>query len=981
MAYNALYLAGTCWNNPLWSLGDWSQFAAPGVRIRTAFFDQYQNRVNISSYGFMGYWWPLFLDYNEAKEADDPSVRNTTTKEAVTLLFREFDYTEDRPGLNGETVGLVKFYMPLDKAIEHVLSPASETHRFCSTIGWAGDGMFGCVAPGDDNWPDACNGQPIIPEEAHLYPCTHMFFKPDGNPWTRPLAQMLDYVPPIPGIDPHYPEGFGQTLIQEIVDSTGGKFRPQFRIGQDPGKLPPIPPRGFAGPGGLKGHLYDPNYNYTFLKQDTQFARRWPVGLEGKPKPGVGEIYNAIIESDDETEEVSFLGWGNNVLGNPWSNLPYPGPWHYLEGEINWWHPDITRADWPIGPVDDKLFAIAQKVNLWGGGDITTIPQYNYAEWLAERMFQFMGRPWWSVPAPNVENEPGPPLPQELREQAMSFIKTVPVADYIIEGDTIYDWMQWASAMAGGWPEIGERHRRSRIGLRAHLERGDIGPNTVVQWRGKLWRPAGDDEETRMDSVRWITSPPTDVGPEVIAGRRQLQVHACFAPGGGICGQTPLHTGRVATGVGWETYKRWRRLIPPPEVNRETSEWSSRDMERGDKVGFGHSSIDYGVLLASDLKPCRPAECEVWLKEPILHLWNDGYVGFEGYNGQIFDGYIRQDDIDRIGGPIPEEYRMVIKTGRTNRDFVRSNDRWTLDKQINYANFLENQNPGIFFEKFGRLPVWEEIPIPRESHYREYIKHWPEIPLEVVDKNDPEEQWKIDQMQRSKRQIVIPPLFTKYGEMTAPLEKLEGVRTTKRFWTYYTLTPNGDTEASDQLLLLNWGKSIRPELPPGPTNGYEWNYLEPGGNVAGIRWGKPRLREIVATSFTQNEQGAPAGASGNARNYPPWEGTPVWYLALTNYSQDWSVLFPPDKPWVANPPLWLMPAPPSYANELMSEQWPDPIIFGIPGGIGPGDLDAIRGIPGATASQEFLAVLQQNLRFLARQVGFRGLRQEWAWGD
>ena len=81
-----------------------------------------------------------------------------------------------------------------------------------------GNDMFGCVAPGDDNWPDACNGQPIIPENAHSYPCSHMFFKPDGNPWTRPLVQMLDYVPPIPGIDPHYPEGFGQTLIPEIVD-------------------------------------------------------------------------------------------------------------------------------------------------------------------------------------------------------------------------------------------------------------------------------------------------------------------------------------------------------------------------------------------------------------------------------------------------------------------------------------------------------------------------------------------------------------------------------------------------------------------------------------------------------------------------------------------------------------------------------------------------------------------------------------------
>ena len=967
MAYNALYLAGMGWNSP-------NLIGNPGAMEP----DFYQKSVNESMFGFYGYWWPLFLDYNEAVAADDPSVRQTVRKEAVALVFREYSYSKGRPGLNGETSGLVKFYMPMSKAIEHVLSPASETHRFCSTIGWMGEAMFGCVAPGDDNWPDACNGQPIIPEEIHLYPCTHMFFKPDGNPWTRPLAQMLDYVPPLPGIDPHYPEGFGQTLIQEIVDSTGGEFRPQFRIGEDPGKLPAKMPTGDAGPGGLKGHLYDPNYNYTFLKQDTQFAKRWPVWFpKVNDKPGVGEIYEALIQSDDETGEVSFLGWGNNVLGNPWSNLPYPGPWHFLEDDLNFENPDITRADWPIGPLDDKLFAIAQKVNLWGDWSDQLPIQENYAEWLAERMHQFMGRPYWQVPAPPVEDDPGPPLPQELREQAMSFIKTVPVADYIIEGDTIYDWMQWASAMAGGWPKIGERHRRNRIGLRAHLERGDIGPDTVVQWRGKLWRPAGDDEETRMDSVRWITSPPTDVAPGVLAGGKQLQIHEESKDPALDMWTTPLHIGRLATGVGWETYKRWRRLIPPPEVNRETSEWSSRDMERGQDVGFGHSSIDYGVLLASDLKPCRPAECEVWLKEPILHLWNDGYVGFRGYNGQIFDGYIRQDDIDRIGGPIPEEYRMVIKPGRTNREFVRSNDRWTLDNQINYANFLENQNPGIFFEKFGRLPVWEEIPIPRESHYREYLKHWPEIPLEVVDKNDPEEQWKIDQMQRSKRQIVIPPLFTKYGEMTAPWTNpgpLNGMRTTKRYWTYYTETPNGNTEAFDQLLLLNWGKSIRPELPPGPTNGYEWNYLEPGGNVAGIRWGKPRLREIVATSFTQNEQGAPAGASGNARNFPPWEGTPVWYLALTSYSQDWSVLFPPDKPWVANPPLWLMPAPPSYANELMSEQWPDPIVFGGPGAIGPGDLDAIRGIPGATASQEFLALLQQNTRFLARQVGFRGLR-------
>ena len=186
MAYNALYLAGTCWNNPL---SPPEQFAVPGVPIRTRFFDQWQDRVNFASYGFVGYWWPLFLDYNEAKEADDPSVRNTTTKEALTLMFREFSYTEDRPGLNGETSGLVKFYMPLDKAIKHLLT---DCRYMWSVTDASGNQRIPFEGDGDENEEELAPGLRVYRRQ---------FFNDKGEPYLRPAYPMLKNVPPLPGLN------------------------------------------------------------------------------------------------------------------------------------------------------------------------------------------------------------------------------------------------------------------------------------------------------------------------------------------------------------------------------------------------------------------------------------------------------------------------------------------------------------------------------------------------------------------------------------------------------------------------------------------------------------------------------------------------------------------------------------------------------------------------------------------------------------
>ena len=917
MAYNALYLAGTCWNNPL---SPPEQFAVPGVPIRTRFFDQWQDRVNFASYGFVGYWWPLFLDYNEAKEADDPSVRNTTTKEALTLMFREFSYTEDRPGLNGETSGLVKFYMPLDKAIKHLLT---DCRYMWSVTDASGNQRIPFEGDGDENEEEIVPGIRVYRRQ---------FFNDKGEPYLRPAYPMLKNVPPLPGLNSKHgsawvaPRSGGS---RPILDATGAVLRPGFSVES----------QSWARDAGLLDD--DPKYDYTYLVPNTQFARLWPKELDGfTSRVPRHKLYLGITVDQPDHLEPSFIGYGNNVVGNIWGD----------QMKVEWRFLDL------VPPVEfdlNELQRLATLHNLWVANLDMDIPgppiQENWADAWVNDMFWRIGDVrddfWEFIDDQWVLVKAGPePLPQEYRQTSIARFKECPVPDYVIEGNTIYDWMQWASAMAGGWPEIGERHRRDRIGLRAHLEQGDIGPNTIVQWRGKNWRVAGNDEETRMDNVRWITAPPTGSAPSVWETWRNR-------------GQWRHHPCALASGVGWETLKRWRRLIPPPADGNEGV--SGAD--------FGYNTIDYGILLADNppLVPGYPWFGQNTELKPINPAW-EGSPGFP----------------ERLGGPIPDAIKDPHGDGdrggldwgwdQSPEDLEAADNAPWWRKVNDYKNFINEENPGIFFEKFGRLPVWEEVCAPLlESPILNPVRStnkWPEDPLRVFNENDPNEQWKIDQTRRAKGQIIIPPLFDRTYPRAGPWQGDNSPRLLLRKWKKWAEGLQlEDGEWQKKVIeytfdvCINFNKSIRPGLAPGPTDGMDWDYRDVRGNVAGIHWGKPQLREIVATSFTQNVQGERVANTQSAIYYSPWEGTPVWYLALTNYSEIWAPPFPINQPWVANPPLWLMPAPPSYAIELLSEQDDNDMIMGV-------------GVPGAIASQEFLALLQQNTRFLARQVGFRGLR-------
>ena len=863
----------------------------------TEIFDKYQSKVNESAFGFLGYWWPLFLDYNEAREADDPSERNDTNKAAVTLVFREFSYTEDRPGLNGETTGLVRFYMPLSKAIKHVLTD-------CRLM-WATNGFDGVQhIPFEDD---------AVEEWEGYYRA--QFFNTNGEPYLRPAHPMLQNVPPLPGIgsvNTNSGSG-GDTYVGRIIDDAGGVLRPAFSLKTT----------SWARDAGLVDD--DPKYNYTFLIQNTRFGRTWPAGLEGfSIRMSWEDIHKGVEDSDPRHGETSFIGYGNNVVGNVWSDVGGGG------NEVMWFAIGLE----PPQKFDiDELQRLAAQHDLWRilmNNDLGA-EMWNWADYYAIEMFWRIGdirNEWGEGPLGGelVHVDAGEePQPQQHREKSMASFKGCPVPDYIIEGNTMYDWMQWASAMAGGWPDIGQRNRGDMVGERAHWIRSDIGPDTVVQWRGKNWRVAGDDDEARMDNVRWITSPPTDSVPvirESGRGSPRWNHHPCT----------------LASGVGWETLKRWRRLIPPPADGNENPGGAH----------FGYNTIDYGILLADNpaLVPGYPYYGQNTELKPIDRSW-EGFPGFPA----------------RLGGPIPDELKDPHGDGdRGGLDFedgwnptpeqleAAQNAPWWR-KAGEYRDFINEQNPEIFFEKFARLPVWEEVCAPEISGSQRYQTNpsaWPDSPLEVFDKNDPEEQWKIDQTRRAKRQIAIPPLFYKTYWSAGDDRRVE-LRKFKKW-----VTELGEDREYTFDVCIAFNKSIRPGLAPGPTDGNNWDYRNPGGNLAGIQWGKPELREIVPTTWTQNEQGARVANPQLAVNYPPWEGTPPWYLALVNYSQLWAAMYPPDEPWVANPPLWLMPAPPSYAEELRSRQdfsWPNWNPMGINVGIG---------IPGAIASQAFLELLARG---------------------
>ena len=896
MAYNALYLAGTCWNNPLLHA---EQFAAPGELVRTQFFGRYQDRVNLASYGFMGYWWPLFLDYNKAKEADDPSVRNTTTKEAVTLMFREFSYTEDRPGLNGETSGLVKFYMPLDKAIKHLLTDCR--------LYWEYENFHGeRFIPFDEDVPMPDDLGFMLEGRA----TRGQFFDPKtGEPYLRPVHTMLYNVPPLPGVNNRYGVGAHSQTVDAILDSTGGVFRPRFEV---------LPPPEWASE--LDAiQEYDPKFNFTFLQQNTQFGRFWPAGLEFiVDKVSREQLLEGLAEVDDRHVDVTFIGYGNNVVGNPWSDV----------GLVDWDVLELTVPDeFSIADLQKRADELAARPRdpwidwqLWQGDSFLGAMGYeNWADYYTQNMFPI----WGDIRSMSLRR------PFENRQITMSSLENHPVADYVIEGDTMYDWMQWASAMAGGWPDIGQRNRGDMVGERAHWIKSDIGPDTIVQWRGKNWKIAGDDEETRMDNVRWITAPPTDVAPRVSSRR--------------FIGDIQHHPSFPVTGVGWETLKRWRRLIPPPADGAETRYYGLRQ--------FGYNSVDYGILLADN---------------PVLA---PGDLG-EGRIGHIEPVDRRQiDQVQRLGGPIPD----VLKDPHIGQVGLRGdNTRW--DNAGAYRDFVSEENPEIFFEKFGRQPVWEEIQIPAiEAQVSQgaepWRQRWPDTTIKIFDEISADEQWKINQNLRAKKQIEIPPIF------------LDGIltprRPTLRFrnWVQFNNVEDiGLNNIQLHHVYMSFQKSIKPGLSPGPIDGIGWDYNEPGGNLAGIHWGHPNMREIAPTTYTQNVQGARVANTQSAIYYPPWEGTPPWYLALTNYSQLWAAIYPVRHPWVANPPLWLMPAPPAYAQMLMTNRnlfgvphrkgapWPSPdAIWGMipPEGLPPIEEAAI-GIPGAIASASFLGMLAQG---------------------
>ena len=906
MAYNALYLAGTCWNNPLTPP---QQFVAPGERIRTQAFALWQNRVNIASYGFVGYWWPLFLDYNEAKEADDPSVRNSSVKGAVTLMFREFSYTEDRPGLNGETSGLVKFYMPLDKAEKHLLTDCRLYWEYQSFEG-------GRFIPFDEDVP--------MPDDLWFMMENHanrgQFFDPKtGEPYLRPIHTMLRNVPPLPGVSQDGHTGAGSQVVSRITDSTGGVFRPSFKV---------ISPPEWASE--LDSILeYDPKYNFTFLQQNTRFGRFWPAGLEFMvDRVSREKLLEGLAEVDDRHVDVTFIGYGNNVVGNPWSDLGAV-PWAELDMPIP---QEFNIADLQEranilagrGPVQWGLkWQLWQEMITPGGGRGNGFE--NWADYYTIKMFAAWGDT-------RSGDEPIQ-RPFENRQITMSSLESHPVADYVIEGDTIYDWMQWACAMAGGWPDIGQRNRGDMVGERAHWIKSDIGPDTIVQWRGKNWKIAGDDEETRMDNVRWITAPPTDAAPRVRPRRfaGNIQHHASFPE----------------TGVGWETLKRWRRLIPPPADGAENIYYGL--------TRFGYNSVDYGILLADN---------------PVLAPGE--FVG--GRIGHIEPVDRRQiDQVQRLGGPIPD----AIKDPHIGQEPAPrgNNTRWR--NAGSYRDFVSEENPEIFFEKFGRQPVWEEIEIPAvKSRWDQGLgpetQNWPDTPIKIFDESSANEQWKINQNLRGKRQIAIPPIFLG-GDGTS----VRPDRQTLRFRTWIQFNNPEDIGIENLQVyevFMSFQKSIKPGLPPGPIDGIGWDYNEPGGNLAGIYWGHPNMREIAPTTYTENVQGERVANTQSAIYYSPWEGTPPWYLALTNYSQSWAVIYPVRHPWVANPPLWLMPAPPAYAELLMSDQdilgnrirggpaWPSPdAIWGIlqPAGLPPIEEAAV-GIPGAIASASFLGMLAQG---------------------